>query len=77
MSITEQAKHIYESRLKADLEAKHWDRYVAIEPVSQDYFLGDRFIDAAIAAKNAYPDRKSFVIRVGHQAAFHLGGVAS
>jgi hypothetical protein len=52
---------VYESRLKADLEAEHRDRFVAIEPVSESYFLGDQFIDVALAAKKAYPDRKSFV----------------
>ena len=77
MSIAEQAKHIYESRLKAQLEATHCDEFVAIEPVSGAFFLGVEFIDAAMAAKKAYPDRKSFVIRVGHDAAFHIGGFAS
>jgi hypothetical protein len=77
MSIAEQAKRLYESRLKVELEADHRDRFVAIEPISGDHFLGDRFIDAALAAKDAYPDRKSFVIRIGHEAAFHLGGFAS
>ena len=77
MSVAEQAKRVYESRLKAELEAKHRDRFVAIEPVSESFFLGDEFIDAAMAAKNAYPDRQSFVIRVGHEAAFHLGWFAS
>ena len=77
MSIAEQAKRVYESRLKAELEAKHRDQFVAIEPVSGSFYLGDEFIDAAMAAKNAYPDRKSFVIRVGHEAAFHIGGFAT
>lgn len=77
MSVAEQAKRLYASRLKAELEANHRDRFVAIEPVSESFFLGDEFIDAAMAAKDAYPDRKSFVIRIGHEAAFHIGGVAS
>ena len=77
MSIAERAKRIYESRLKAELEAEHRGQIVAIEPVSESFFLGAEFIDAAMAAKNAYPDRKSFVIRVGHEAAFHIGGFAS
>ena len=77
MSLADQAKLVYESRLKAELEAKHRNQFVAIEPVSESFFLGDEFIDAAIAAKNAYPDRKSFVLRVGHDAAFHIGGFAS
>jgi hypothetical protein len=74
MSVAEQAKRIYESRLKAELEAKHRDRFAAIEPISESFFLGNEFIEAALAAKNAHPDRKSFVIRVGHEAAFHIGG---
>ena len=77
MSVAEQAKRFYESRLKAELEAKHRDQFVAIEPESGSYFLADEFIDAAMEAKNACPDRKSFVIRIGHEAAFHIGGFAS
>ena len=77
MSIAKQAKRIYESRLKADLEANHRGQFVAIEPVSESFYLGDQFIDAAMAAKKAHPNWKSFVIRVGHEAAFHIGGVSS
>ena len=77
MSIAEQAKRVYESRLRTQLEAKHRNQFVAIEPVSESFYLGDEFIDAAMAAKTAYPDRKSFVIRVGHEAAFHIGGFAT
>jgi hypothetical protein len=77
MSIAEQAKHVYESRLKVECEAQHRNRFIAIEPISQAYFLGDAFVDAALAAKRAYPDRESFVIRIGHEAAFHLGACES
>ena len=77
MSLADQAKRVYESRLKAKLEATHRDQFVAIEPVSESFFLGIAFVDAAMAAKDAYPDRKSFVLRVGHEAAFHIGGFAS
>ncbi len=74
MSIAEQAKRFYALRLRTELEANHRHRYVAIEPVSESYFLADQFIEAAMAAKNAHPDRKAFVLRVGHDAAFHMGG---
>jgi hypothetical protein len=77
MTVAEQARHLYQSRLGAELEPNHRGQYVAIEPVSQTFFLGDRFIDAALAAKSAFPDRKSFVLRIGHDAAFHIGGVMS
>jgi len=73
MLIAEAAKQIYESELRESLEAEHRDRYVAIEPESRSHFLGDTFLEAALAAKNAHPNQKSFVIRIGHEAAFHIG----
>jgi hypothetical protein len=73
MSIAARAKLVYEGQLKERLEAEHCDRYVAIEPDSEAYFLGDSFLDAALAAKAAYPERTSFVVRIGHEAAFHIG----
>lgn len=76
MSIGDRAKEIYESRLKAELEANHRDRFVAIEPESESFYLGDNFVEAALAAKAAHPDRLPFVIRIGHPAAIHLGGVS-
>ena len=72
MSIAEQAKAVYEP-LRAELEAKHLDEFVAIEPTSKSHFLGKTLVEAAMAAKEAMPDRKSFVMRVGRDAAFHIG----
>lgn len=73
MSIARTAKQLYETDLKDHLEADHWGGFVAIEPVSHAYFLADSFIEAAMAAKRAYPDRTSFVLRIGYEAAFHIG----
>lgn len=76
MSVSEKAKQVYESDLRDRLEVTHRDQFVAIEPESRAYFVGDTFISAAMAAKEAFPDRKSFVLRVGHAAAFHIGANA-
>ncbi|NOZ40502.1 MAG: hypothetical protein GXP24_09785 [Planctomycetes bacterium] len=76
MSIADNAKQVYEG-LREKLEAKYQDQYVAIEPESKSYFLGASFIEAAMAAKNEFPDRKSFVLRIGHEAAFHIGASTS
>ena len=72
MSIAKDAKRVYET-LRNQLEAGHLDQFVAIEPESQSHFLGHTFIEAAMAAKDAFPERKSFVLRIGHDAAFHIG----
>lgn len=77
MSIAERAKAVYECELRSLLEQEHRDRFVAIEPTSKEYFLGDTFISAALSAKTAYPERKSFVVKIGHEAAFHIGASGS
>ncbi len=73
MSIADAAKRIYESELRGTLESAHQDEYVAIEPESKSHFIGMTFLEAAMAAKSAFPDRKPFVLRIGHEAAFHIG----
>jgi hypothetical protein len=77
VSIAQLAKDIYDRQFRQNLEAEHRDEFVAIEPVSQSFFLGRTFVAAALAAKEAFPERISFVIRIGHEAAFHLGASAS
>lgn len=77
MSVVEHAKRVYEEELRVVLERNHHGEFVAIEPQSRSYFLGETFIDAAMSAKQAHTDRKSFVIRIGYDAAFHLGGTST
>jgi len=73
MAIAGEAKRFYESNLRAQLEASHRGEFVAVEPKSRAYFVGPTFIDAALAAKQAHPEDKSFVIRIGYDAAVHIG----
>lgn len=73
MLLSENAKRLYELELKSKLESSHSGQFVAIEPSSKSYYLADTFVAAAMAAKNAFPERTSFVMRIGHDAAFHIG----
>ncbi|MEY3174827.1 MAG: hypothetical protein RLZZ436_2741 [Planctomycetota bacterium] len=77
MSVSEAAKMVYDRELKERLESAYRDKFVAIEPTSKAFFLGDTFLAAALAAKQAFPGRTSFVLRIGHDAAFHIGGATS
>jgi hypothetical protein len=72
-SVIDRAKQIYANQLKRDLESHHMDRFVAIEPVSGEYFLGDTFDEAVKSARTKYPSRLSHTIKIGHRAAFHIG----
>jgi hypothetical protein len=71
------AELVYEQRHKTALEATHRDYFVAIEPDSGDYFLGRTLSEAASAARQTYPDRRTYIIRVGHRAAVHIGECGS
>ena len=73
MRLSDYAKRLYEMELKSTLESSHRGQFVAIEPSSKAYFLADTFVAAAMAARDAFPGRTSFVMRIGHDAAFHIG----
>jgi len=69
----DQARRIYEERLRAKLEVSDMDKFVAIEPISGDYFVGQTLSDAIGASRRKYPDRLAHAVRVGHEVAIHLG----
>ena len=75
--LADRARRIYDIRLRAMLEAGNTGRYVAVEPVSGDHFVADTLDAAADFAQTAWPDRRSHVMRIGHAAALHIGGVRS
>ena len=67
------AELVYEQRLREILEATHRDYFVAIEPDSGDHFLGRTLSDASAAARQAHPDRRTYVLRVGHPVTVYIG----
>ena len=71
--IAARARALYEDVLRTQLEPDHRDEFVAIEPISGEYFLGRTLSDAIAAARQAHPTRLSHTMRVGHAAAIHLG----
>ena len=74
--VARRAKQLYEETLRAKLEATNMNDFVAIEPDSGDYFFGKTLseaIQASRAAHPAHPERLAFAMRVGHDAAVHIG----
>jgi hypothetical protein len=76
-AVAREARRIYESELRKKLEQDHSGRYISVEPISGDYFLGDNFDQAVNAAIDAFPERLTHTLRIGHSAAFHLGVACS
>ena len=44
-----------------------------VEPDSGEHFLGKTLSEASAAARAVYPDRRTFVFRVGHDTTVHIG----
>jgi hypothetical protein len=72
-NVAQQGEAIYQRQLKGQLEQSHCDEFVAIEPTSGDYYLGRTLSEAIGAARKAHPDRLVHAVRIGHEAAIHLG----
>ncbi len=72
--IIERAKRLYTDQLQTVLEPEHRNRFVAIEPESGDYFLGDTLDQAVGLARAKHPSLITHTIRIGHRAALHIGG---
>lgn len=71
--LVRRAETLYQEKLQAILEPQYLHSFVAIEPESGEYFLGQTLSEAKEAARKAYPDRLTHVMRIGHRAAIHLG----
>jgi hypothetical protein len=72
-ALVRRAELVYEQNLKKTLEATHRHYFVAIEPDSGDHFLGRTLSEASASARKAYPDRRTYVLRIGHPVAITIG----
>ena len=70
------ARRLYAEQLRELLEQDHKDEFIAIEPISGEYFLGQTLSEAIAASRSKYPDRLAHALRVGHEATVHLGMLA-
>jgi hypothetical protein len=70
--LASRATAVYEQKLRTRLETTHPDDFVAIEPESEDLFLGKTLSEAIQAARRAYPNRLSFALRVGHRSTIDI-----
>jgi hypothetical protein len=78
MSTTkDDAKSIYNAELKESLERDFLGQYVAIVSPTHRHFIRPTFVEAALAAREAEPNHVPFVIRIGHESAFHIGAAST
>ena len=73
---TDDARVLYQKELKESMERDFPGQYVAIVTSSRQHYVRPTFLEAALAARYAEPNHIPFVIRIGHDAAFHIGAAS-
>jgi hypothetical protein len=73
-SLADHGEAVYSTQLQAALERQHSGEFVAVDPSSARYFLGQTATAALIAARNAMPDTQFFLTRIGSDTAHKIGG---
>ena len=71
---TELGKKFYEEHLKPILEPQENGKFVAIEPESEEYFIGTTALEALKKGNGAFPEKILFLARIGFPAAYKIGG---
>lgn len=64
---------LYEEKWRSMLEQTHRNLFVAIEPESESWYSGKTMTEAILKAREAFPNRLNFVLRIGHLATVDIG----
>jgi hypothetical protein len=62
--LAESGRRLYDERLKALLDPGHEGKFVAIDPETKRYSLGQTGLDALKAGKRELPDKLFYLLRV-------------
>ena len=75
--LIERGQNTYRKTLASILEPAHDGEFVAVEPDSGRYFLGNTASKALVAAHAAMPANLFYLTRVGRETAHTVGGHAT
>lgn len=73
-TLNRQGRRLYDEKLKALLEPQHKGRFVAIEPTTGEYYLGDTDAEALLTAHAAHPESRFYLKRIGYDYTHKIGG---
>ena len=63
-----QGEALYQQRLKSQLDPTYHGQIVAIEVESGDYFVGKSVTEAARKAREKYPEKVFYFVKIGFPA---------
>lgn len=67
--LVQRGQDLYDAKFKSKLEPQHNGEYMAIEPDSGHYYLGQTMSEAFDKAHEAHADKQFYLVRVGFEAA--------
>ena len=66
-------QELYESGIRAQVEAGNDSKIVAIDIETGEFEVGDTVMDATARLFERQPDAQPWGIRIGHSAVYHFG----
>ena len=67
-AFAKRAKAVYNHRYRERLEATEWGKVIAIEVESGEVFIGRTALEAGLKAREKYPNKCFYFIRIGYRA---------
>ncbi|MBN1346764.1 MAG: hypothetical protein JXQ73_29000 [Phycisphaerae bacterium] len=64
----------YERDVRHLVEPRHNDKFLALDIETGQYAIGDEALDAVDALGKHPPEAGVYIVRIGHPAAYRLGG---
>ena len=71
-AVAERGERIYQDRYRAEYEAKHRGKFVVIDVLTENAYLGDSPEAAYEAARNVAPKDIFHILKVGEPGAFRV-----
>lgn len=68
-NVGKRATVVYNASIRHLVERKHHGRFIAIEPDSGDYVIGDDITDVVMGMEAKRPNAFSHIKRIGYKAA--------
>lgn len=72
--IVRRGQELYEREIRAKVEPQHAGRFLVLDIDSADFDVADTAIEAIQRIKLRHADPALYILRVGHDAAYRLGG---
>lgn len=72
--VARRGEELYERSVRAHVEPANAGRFLALDVESGDYEIADEALAASQRLRERRPGAVAYLARVGHPAAFRLGG---